>query len=353
MNRVVLISSRIFRAVVIVGALTFVVQLSGRPVSSQSGRTQDPTRKKVKPVPPDPLPRPRIETPRNEDGTIRINSDLVTVVTGISRRDGGSLVGLERDDFEVLEDGVVQDISNFGKVSDLPLSMVMLFDTSLSVISQLDFERRAAGRFLERVMRPQDRAALFSFATDVAVLQDFTNRVPLLLNALKQLRSKGATSLYDAIFLAAEYLKPAVGRHVIVIISDGGDTTSSKDLKQALAQAQLSDVVIYAIYTGDRMSSENLRDLAAERALANLTAETGGEAYYPASRGNGGESEERSLAELNEAFGRLADQLRTQYTLGFYSTNDARDGAFRKLSVRVKKPGFTARARLGYYASRR
>ncbi len=333
--------------------MALVIQVSGTPASTQSGRTQDPTRKKVKPVPPDPLPRPRIEPPRNEDGTIRINSDLVTVVTAIARRDGGSVTGLVREDFEVLEDGVVQELSNFAKVSDLPLSMVMLFDTSLSVISQLDFERRAAGRFLERVMRPQDRTALFSFATDVAVLQDFTNRVPLLLNAMKQLRAKGATSLYDAIFLAAEYLKPAPGRHVIVIISDGGDTTSSKDLKQALAQTHLSDAVIYAIYTGDRMSSENLRDLAAERALANLTAETGGDAYYPLSRREGGDSEERSLSELNQAFGRLADQLRTQYTLGFYSTNEARDGGFRKLTVRVRKPGFTARARSGYYASSR
>jgi Ca-activated chloride channel family protein len=230
--------------------------------------------------------------------------------------------------------------------------MVLLFDTSLSIAPQLDFERRAAGRFLERIMRPQDKAALFSFSTDVGVLQDFTNRVPLLVNAMKQLKSTGATSLYDAIYLAAGYLKPAAGRHVIVIISDGGDTTSKKDLKQALAEAQMADTVIYAVFTGDKRASENLRDLAAERALAALTSETGGEAYYPIARGENGEGEERSLTELNQVFGRLADQIRTQYVLGFYSTNDARDGAFRKLQVRLKKPGVTVRARLGYYASK-
>jgi len=307
----------------------------------------------VKPVPPDPLPRPRtIDPQRDEAGTIRINSDLVTVITTVTRRDAGIVGNLEAADFEVLEDGVTQEIINFSRVSDVPLSMVLLFDTSLSIAPQLDFERRAAARFLERVMRPQDKTALFSFSTEVSVLQDFTNRVPLLVNAMKQLRSVGATSLYDAIFLAAGYLKPAAGRHVIVLISDGGDTTSKKDLKAALAEAQMADTVIYAVFTGDKMSSENLRDLAAERALAGLTSQTGGEAYYPVPRGENGESEERSLAELNQVFGKLADQIRTQYVLGFYSKNDARDGAFRKLEVKLKRPGFTARARMGYFASK-
>ncbi len=342
------------RLTFVIGALALATLVAALPVASQSGRTQDPTRKKVKPVPPDPLPRPRaVEQTRNEDGTIRISSDLVTVVTTVGRTDGGPVSSLDREDFEVLEDGVSQEISNFARVSDVPLSMVLLFDTSLSIASQLDFERRAAARFLERIMRPQDRTALFSFSTDVAVLQDFTNRVPVLVSAMKQLRSTGATSLYDAIFLAADYLKPAAGRHVIVIISDGGDTTSNKDLKQALAEAQLADTVIYAVYTGDRKSSENLRDLAAERALAALTSETGGEAYYPIQRGENGEAEERSLTELNQAFGRLAEQIRTQYMLGFYSSNEARDGGFRKLQVRVVKTGFSARARHGYYASKR
>lgn len=228
----------------------------------------------------------------------------------------------------------------------------MLFDTSLSVSSRLDFERRAASRFLERVMREQDKAALFAFATDVIVLQDFTSRVPQLTNAMKQLRAQGSTSLYDAIYLAAEHLQNAPGRRVILIISDGGDTTSSKDLKAALTQAQLSDVVIYAVFTGNLWPSQNIRDLAAERALQALTTETGGEAYFPRARTGPKDeaADEASLLDLNTVFTRLASELRTQYTLGFYSTNEARDGAFRKLSVRVKKAGYTARARTGYYA---
>lgn len=346
-------SIALVRSIMLISGLVFLLQIALGPVSGQSGRTKETEGKRqVKPIPPDPLPRPRLpESPKTDEAAIRINSNLVTVVTTVTRRDSGVVTNLELNDFEVLEDGVPQEISNFARTSDVPLRMVMLFDTSLSVASRLEFERRAAARFLERVLRPQDQTALFSFATDVSVLQDFTPRVPLLVNAMKQLRSGGATSLYNAIFLAAEYLVPAPGRHVILIVSDGGDTTSSKDLKAALAGAQQANAVIYAIYTGNLLSSENLRDLAAERALANLTAETGGQVYYPTSTAaQNGDWDE--LIELNQAFTRLADELRTQYTLGFYSTNDARDGGFRKLTVRVKKPGFAARARLGYYASK-
>lgn len=315
----------------------------------QSGRAAKQERKRK--VKPRSLPLPR-SGPTNNAETIRINSDLVTIVATVKGPEGSRVNDLERDDFEILEDGVPQEITDFARDSDVPLRMVMLLDTSLSVASRLEFERRAAGRFLERVMRPQDQTALFSFATDVNLLQDFTNRVPLLVSAMKQLRAKGATSLYDAIFLAANHLKRAPGRHVIVIVSDGGDTTSNKDLKTALAQAQLANAVIYAIFTGNLWPSENVRDLAAERALLALTDETGGDIYLPRSRSGPADekADELSLMYLNQAFGELAEQLRTQYTLGFYSTNDARDGSFRKLTVRVRRPGYLARARVGYYA---
>jgi Ca-activated chloride channel family protein len=322
---------------------------------AQSGRnsSQDPGRKRpVKPAPPAPLPKPRpAELPQTGE-RISITTNLVTVVTSVASPAGALSSTLEREDFEVLEDGVPQEIVNFARDAEMPLRMVMLFDTSSSVAQRIGFERRAAARFFERVMRPQDKAALFSVSTEVAVLQDFTDKVSLLTGATKQLRAKGATSLYDAIYLAADYLKPATGRHVIVIVSDGGDTTSSKDLKQSLAQTQQADAVIFAIFTGHPYPSQNLRDLAAERALATLTTETGGEVYYPQQTPGAREEEadEQSLSYLDAAFTRLADQLRTQYTLGFYSSNEAHDGRFRKLTVRVKKPGYTARARAGYYA---
>jgi Ca-activated chloride channel homolog len=320
----------------------------------QSGRPGSPETKKQKPERPV-LPRPlRLpeQPPQKSDDTIRINSDLVTVVTTIARKSPEDPVELQQEDFEVLEDGVRQEIANFARDADLPLHLVMLFDASLSVSQKISFERRAVARFFERVMRQQDRAALFAVSTDVVVLQDFTNKVPLLVNATKRLTAQGATSLYDAIYLASDYLKPAQGRRVIVIVSDGGDTTSKKGLLEVLAQAQISDAMIFAVYTGNRNFSENLRDLAGERALGTLALETGGEVFLPrATPGTAGEeTDEQSLRELDLAFSNLADQLRTQYTLGFFSSNDKRDGSFRKLTVRIKKQGYKARARAGYYA---
>src|SRR5262245_29132596 len=349
-------------------AIVIIVLMPLRTIFSQSGRSQQPESKKQPPDKPKPSgPRPKIREPENlpqqkgkggkeSEETIRINSDLVNVVVTIAGGQPTSLLDLKQEDFEILEDGAPQEIANFSRNADQPLKLVMLFDTSTSVAPTLDFERRAAARFFERVIRPQDRAAVFSVASDVEVLQEFTNKVPLLVNAIRQLDANGATSFYDGIYLAADYIKNARGRRVIVIVSDGGDTISNKSLLDALAQTQKSDALIFAVFTGNPWHSQNLRDLAAERALETLTGETGGEVLKPkltpfknGSR-HGEESDEISLKELEVAFDSLAEQLRTQYVLGFYSTNEKRDGSFRKLSVRIKKPGYLARARTGYYA---
>jgi Ca-activated chloride channel homolog len=361
-NRYYAVSLALFLAVV-----TFVFTPL-RTVFSQSGRGQQPEPKKQTPDKPKPPgPTPKIREPENpprqrdkggkeSEETIRINSDLVNVIVTIAGRPSSASLDLKPEDFEILEDGAPQEISNFSRNADQPLKMVMLFDTSLSVAQALNFERLAASRFFGRVIRPQDRAAVFSVSTDVVVLQGFTNKVPLLVDAIRQLMAIGATSLYDGIYLAADYVKKAQGRRVIVIVSDGGDTTSNKSLLEALAQAQESDAVIFAVFTGNPWPSQNLRDLAAERALETLTGETGGEVLKPklplGKNGSryGEEADDLSLKELDQAFDNLAQQLRTQYVLGFYSTNEKRDGSFRKLSVRIKKPGYVARARTGYYA---
>jgi Ca-activated chloride channel homolog len=319
---------------------------------AQSGRNKQEEKRPVKPVPLPPLPKPPVEAPQPKEEVIRINSDLVTVVTTILPPAGHKPGELQQADFEILEEGVPQEISNFARESEAPLRLVMLFDASLSIAPRLNFEKRAAAKFFERIMRPQDQAAIFSFSTNVEVLQEFTSRVPLLVQATRQLRAQGATSLYDAIYLAANYLKPAQGRRVIVLVSDGGDTTSSQTLKSALQQVQNVDAVIYAVYTGGIWNSQNLRDLAAERALAALTKETGGEVYHPKlpTTDEDLHDDVQAIKELDAAFTKLADELRTQYILGFYSSNEARDGRFRKLEVKIKQPGFVARARAGYYA---
>ena len=297
-------------------AVVTIVFTPLRAVFSQSGRGQQPESKKQTPGKPKPtgaapkirepesLPRQKQKGGKESEETIRINSDLVNVVVTEAGRPSNASLNLKQEDFEILEDGVPQEIANFSREADQPLKMVMLFDTSLSIEHVLDFERRAAARFFERVIRPQDRAAVFSVSTDVLVLREFTNKVPLLIDATRRLQALGATSLYDGIYLAADYLKAARGRRVIVIVSDGGDTTSSKSLLEALAQAQKSDALIFAVFTGNPWPSQNLRDLAAERALETLTGETGGEVLKPkltpfknGSR-HGEESDEISLKEM-------------------------------------------------------
>lgn len=342
------------------GVLVGFCLLIGQPltqVNGQSGRGQNDPKKQKNERPPLPNPIPKIRLPENtptkdEGDTLRINSDLITIVTTIAKKSPDAPLELGKDDFEILEDGVPQDIANFARDAELPVQIVMLFDTSLSVAQRLNFERKAAAKFFERVLRAQDRAALFSVSTDVVVLQDFTNRITMLTQALRQLKAQGATSLYDGIFLASEYLKDTKGRRAIIIVSDGGDTTSNKNLLEALTRVQQTDAVIFAVYTGNLAPSQNLRDLAAERALETLTNESGGEVFRPriTPGTQGEEADELSLKELDRTFVSLADQIRTQFVLGFFSTNEKRDGAFRKLTVRVKKPGFTARSRTGYYA---
>jgi len=356
-------------------AIVFVLLTLSQPflVLAQSGRVPTPPKPKPKPVsptgptgrlpesrsatPPSSPPEPRTEpakAPGDHEDTIRIASDLVTVVTTISTNSAIDPPRLEQQDFEIFEDGVRQEIINFARDSEQPINLVILMDTSLSVAQKLDFEKRAMLRFLERVLRPQDRAALFTVSTEVAVIQDFTPQLQLLNQAAKQMRPSGATSLYDGVFLAAEYLRPTSGRKIIVIVSDGSDTTSQKGLLAALEQAQQADAMIYAVYTGNFGISQNLRDLAGERALETLTAETGGELLRPRAT-PGSQSvavDELSLRELDRSFTSLAEQLRTQYVIGFYSSNERRDGSFRKLLVTISRAGLTPRTRRGYYAPR-
>ena len=332
---------------------------------AQSGNV--PTRSKPKPQPPTKpkapdileLPGPKsggaqtkIPTEPSEE-IVRIDSNLVTVITGIKAATAATPVKLGINDFEIFEDGKLQEIAEFAREEETPLRLVMLFDTSSSVKNQLRFERRAAARFFEKILRLQDQAALFAVSTDIIPMQDFTNKARLLNEATKLLQASGATSLYDGIYLAADYLKKTKGRRVIVIVSDGGDTTSRVKLTEALARTQEADAVIFNVYTGVISNSQNIRDLAAERAMQTLTQQTGGEVYAPQMAMNGNEiDEDQSLKNLDAAFIQLAEQLRTQYILRYYSSNDSRDGKFRKIEVKVKQEGLKAKARAGYYAAK-
>jgi len=287
--------------------------------------------------------RPPISIPQEPTPpeVISLRSDLVLVTVSVRGPRGEWITGLGPEDFEVLEDDVPQQIAFFGGEAALPLRLVVLFDTSLSVKGRLEFEKQAVARFFRSVMRPRDLAALISVSTEPVLRQSFTEDVAQLTNAVRGLKAEGATALYDALLMAAEYLAPVEGRRAIVILSDGRDTVSRATLGQVLRRVQEVDAVIYAINVEEPLSA-NVRELIGETALELLARQTGGEVFSPA-----------QVEELDPIFARLVEQLRTQYVLGFYSTNEARDGAFRRLTVRVKRDGVIARAREGYYAPRR
>ena len=271
----------------------------------------------------------------------RAEVDLVRVLATV-RNQAGELVGaLQKGDFEVFDNGVRQEISVFERRTELPLSVALLVDTSGSTNKELLYETDSASRFLRALLsegNPEDAVALYSFNYDVTVQQSFTHNYRSLETRLKALRGDAGTALYDAIFLAARDLEPRPGRKVMVIVTDGGDTASAKDVHAALQAAQLADAVIYPVVVMP-ITNDAGRNIGGEHALQFMAEGTGGRPFLPSIG-----------AELDRAFGDIITELRTQYLLAFYPHDAplARD-PFHKLEVRVGRPELRVSARNGYY----
>jgi Ca-activated chloride channel family protein len=280
-----------------------------------------------------------------QDTVIRVNVNLVHVIATV-RNQSGDLVGaLQKSDFEILDNGVRQDIAVFARQADQPLSVALLIDTSGSTAKDLKFETESAARFLHVLLtegRPEDSVALYSFNYDITEQQPFTHNHQALENRLrsllKNLKGEAGTSLYDAIFYAARSLERREGRKIIVVITDGGETTSSRNLQQALEAAQMADAVIYPLVVIP-ITNDAGRNIGGEHALTIMAERTGGRTFLPA-----------GSEQLDSAFIDLLNELRTQYVLGFYPhgvplTKDR----FHTLQVRVKPAELRVSARNGYY----
>ena len=273
------------------------------------------------------------------EDVIRINSNLVSVPASVVDERGRAITDLKLEDFELRVDGQPKPISELGR-AETPVRIALLFDNSSSLTAAREFEKQAAVRFFRRVMRPIDQATVYSVSTIPTLEQPLTSDVRSLVRTIEHFgKPEGATALFDAIAMAAAYLRPHQGRKVIVIVSDGADTISDLNFEGALQRAQAADCQIYAVQTG-QMENANLRDLAAERRLQELAAQTGGALYVP-----------RSTAELDPVFAQISADLAQQYVLSYYPTDDRRDGRFRTISSRiVTRPNLRVRARKGYYA---
>jgi Ca-activated chloride channel family protein len=275
-----------------------------------------------------------------EDQLIRVNVDLVNVYLTVSNKRGHLITDLKKDSFAVFEDGAQQVITNFSRESDVPLTIVLLIDTSGSVKDKLQFEKQAAVSFLDTILRQnRDKAAVFTFDSTIDLQQDFTDDRSRLARAVVRTRAGGGTRLYDALInVMQQKLTGREERKVIVLLTDGDDNSSRNSAEQVVAVAQRNDVTIYTI-------SMNAVGLAlddsqrGDRILKMFAQQTGGEAFLPA-----------SVKALPTQFKRITEELRSQYTIGYRSTNPKRDGAFRKIRIDVKNERYAIRTRPGYYA---
>src|SRR5664279_2037027 len=295
---------------------------------------------------------------QDQPASIKVDVDLVNILTSVRDKRGGLIPNLEKADFTILEDGKAQTIKYFTKETDLPLTIGLLVDVSGSQRNLIDIERSAASQFFRDVLRKKDLAFLISFGEENELLQDYTGSARLLTEGLSQLRVSSGVSgihpgpvptmgdprgtvLYDAIFLAAdEKLKGEVGRKVIVVITDGVDQGSRLTRNQAIEAAQKSDAVIYSIdYSDPRAYGPFGMGGGGEDELRKMSDETGGRVYKVDRKHT-----------LDDVFKELQDEMRSQYSIGFTPTNDVKDGAYRHLEVRLANKDLKAQARKGYYA---
>ncbi|HSE36715.1 MAG TPA: VWA domain-containing protein [Blastocatellia bacterium] len=325
---------------------------------AQSGRQTPPP---PKPQPPPqsqgrrPVTPPADETrPRRnaEDGQddkpVKLKADLVTVITSVTDSAGNQVEDLTQRDFDLYEDGALQDIAGFYREGQIPLRLIFLFDTSGSIRHRFDFEQRAAAQFFRNVMRQGDQAALMSVSSDAKIELQFTSDIDQLVRRLGELKPQGATALYDAMIMAARYLRPSDGRHVMVVLSDGTDTVSTSTLAQALTEAQRSDAIIYGVHSTGVAPSASVQDLAGEFVLKAMCEDTGGRAFFPPIY----DDQKKEARDLEEIYKRLAAEVRAQFVLTYYSKGEARAGSFRAIRVDVKRAGLQVRARRGYYTAK-
>jgi len=274
---------------------------------------------------------------------IKVDVRLVPLLVSVKDAQGQLVGSLNKSDFTVFDCGVKQDISIFEHHTALPLSVAVLLDNSGSTAKDLPYETASVEKFLRALLtegNAKDAASLYSFNDDVVLLSPFTRNRSRLSDSLRLLKSSSGTSMYDAIYLASTRgLEGREGRHVIVIVTDGGDTTSDKRYRDAVEAAHRADAVIYPILVVP-ITNDAGRNLGGENALKTIALGTGGHVFTPDNVG----------ADLDAAFTDILRDLRTQYLVGYYPHNLPADAPrFRPVSVSLTRKDLRATTRSGYY----
>jgi VWFA-related protein len=306
------------------------------------------------------------EPPSDQQGpteTLKVNVKVVQLFFNVKDKKGALIPNQTKDDFEILEDGKPQTIKYFSAESNLPLTLGILIDSSGSQQNVLDMEKQVGGSFLSEILRDKDEAFVISFDIDTELLQDYTNDVHRLKAALNKAkinvdhasggipgigggpipnRNPAGTVLYDAVYLSShDMLSKEVGRKAMILLTDGQDEGSKLKIKDAIEAAQKSDSIVYVLLCADRGSYFSVgMAYNGEGDMRKLTEQTGGRVINVGNK----------FEKLKEAFDQIANELRSQYNIGYTSTNDKLDGGYRKLEIKSKQ-GYKIQSRAGYYAS--
>jgi Ca-activated chloride channel family protein len=276
--------------------------------------------------------------------SFRSTINLVILNVTVTGAGGRYAADLTANDFQVFEEGRPQDLAFFSP-SNIPLSVSLVLDTSSSMDEEMELSKQAALEFIAK-LRPGDIAEVISFDSRVEVLQPMTSDRGLLESAIQRMRAGGSTALYNAVYIALRQLsriKPQSGddirRQIIVVLSDGEDTSSLVTFEHLLDSAKRSQTVIYTVGLGLEDSLKTMRSTG-EFGLRQLAQETGGRLFLP-----------KRSTDLADVYTQIANELTSQYVLGYLSNSAGADGGWRRVAVRVHRPNLQARTRAGYYAA--
>ncbi len=281
------------------------------------------------------------------DTTFKVNVKLVNVFTTVTDAGGAPVSTLKQEDFEVFEDDKPQKIAVFHRESELPLSIVVAIDTSLSTRGDQKLEMESARHFAHAILRPIDGLSLFQFSEIVDQVTPFTSDVRVIDRAINRVHSGAATALYDTLYLGSDALLDRRGRKVMVVITDGGDTVSKTTYQEAMREAQQAEVILYSIIIVPIENSAG-RDIGGEHALIQLSRDTGGKYFYAS-----------GMEQLDAAFRQISDELRTQYLIAYYPSTRLTDSDFRRIDIKINpatkdypQPSeLLVRHRTGYYTA--
>jgi len=362
-------------AVSLIAGSVFALSRTMFAQAPTGAEVQEKTRARKASEQPSPSPTPAKEDAALEsDEVVRVETNLTNIFFTAADRNKRFIGDLKKENIRVLEDGQPQEIFTFQSNIDLPLSIAILLDTSISEQRTLPDEKAAAQAFLEAVMRPQrDEAAILSFTGDVTLEQGFTGSLERLRRAIDHVEFvapsgyvggnvviqsgstqptppisdvnrdlAGSTAIWDAVWVCANDLMSDSAentRRAIILLTDGVDTSSRLKMHEAIERAQKADVFIYAIGIGD--SYHGGVEMGSLKKIAELT---GGRAYFP-----------QSERELRSAFAQIQRDLREQYLLAYSPSNKARDGSYRKIQIEVvdpelRKQNLKLTYRPGYFA---